>query len=201
MSYRVRSWVIGLGVLAGVGAAHADMVGVLQPDPIQAAAAVAFQNSNVVPGTISGNGAFNFLDQWNFSLTGSFNVSSVATSIAFTDSTGQSVLLGITNLEVDLVSLSQPGTPLVSWQNVTHPVTGLDETVALIPTSPLGAGDYALQVRGDVVQPGAYSGSMLVTPPAVVPLPGGAPLFAAGVAVLAAVGARRRVRNTAFSPR
>jgi len=173
-----------LVTLALAGAAHADMVGTLGSSPIAESTSVAFANSNVTAGTIGGNGTYNFLDQWQFTLNGSYQVSTIAASIAFTDPSGQSVLLGITNLQVNLVANPNPGTPIVSWESVTAPATGLEQTVALTPPTPLGAGSYTLEVRGDVTQPGSYSGSMIATPLSPVPLPGSGGLLVAGIGAL-----------------
>jgi len=178
--------------MACAGAARADLVSVLQPAPLSASTAVAFQNSNVTPGTLAGNGAWNFLDQWAFSLSGAFNVSSLTAAIAFTDASGQSVLLGVSNLQVNLVSNPPGQTALVSWQTISAPLTGLQQTVALIPAAALGAGDYLLEVRGNVTQPGAYSGSLIAQPLQVVPLPASAALFGAGLAALALMAVRQR---------
>ena len=176
------------------GPARADFVSVLQAAPIAASTAVGFHDSNVTPGTVSPDGVYNFLDQWKFSLSGAFDVSSLTAAIAFTDASGQSVLFGVTNLQVNLVSDPPGTTALVSWQSVSAPLTGLQQTVALVPTAPLAAGDYMLEVRGTVVQPGSYSGSLIAQPLQVVPLPAAAPLFAAGLATLVLMAVRQRRR-------
>ena len=182
------------GALAGAGAARADFVSVLQPGPISMSTAVAFQNSNVAPGTVSSDGIYNFLDKWTFSLDGSFLVSSITAALDFTDSNGSAVLFGITNLQVNLLADSLNGSPLVSWVSVSAPLQGLQQTVALIPPSALGAGNYTLEVRGNVTQPGAYAGSVLAQPLQPVPVPGGAALFACGILAIAFTSARSRRR-------
>ena len=188
----LRQWAFVALALCGADAARADFVGVLQAAPITQATAVAFQDSNVTVGTLGGGGLYNFLDQWKFTLDGSFNVSALAAAINFTDASGTSVLFGITNLQVNLVSDPLVGPPLVSWQTVTVPLTGLQQVVALIPTAPLAAGNYMLEVRGLVTAPGAYSGSLIAQPPAPVPLPDSMPLLAGGLLVLGLSAWRRR---------
>ncbi|MEP6502112.1 MAG: FxDxF family PEP-CTERM protein [Betaproteobacteria bacterium] len=180
--------------MALAGPARADLVSVLQDTPIAASTAVAFHDGNVTPGTLAGNGAWNFLDQWKFSLSGAFDVSSLTAAIAFTDASGQAVLFGVTNLQVNLVGDPPGQTALVSWQAISAPLTGLQQSVALIPTVALGAGDYILQVRGNVTQPGAYSGSLIAQPLLVVPIPATASLFAAGFAALGLMAHRQRRR-------
>ena len=180
--------------MALAGSARADFVSVLQATPIAASTAVAFHDSNVTVGTLSPDGVYNFLDQWKFSLSGAFDVSSLAAAIAFTDANGQSVLLGVSNLQVNLVSDPPGQAALVSWQTVSAPLVGLQQTVALIPTAPLGAGDYILEVRGKVAAPGSYSGSLIAQPLQVVPLPAAATLFASGLASLMLMAYRQRRR-------
>ena len=127
-----------------------------------------------------------------FALDGSFLVSSIAAAIDFRDPGGASVLFGITDLQFNLVETAPSGSVLVSWATVTMPVTGLEQTVALIPTSALGAGDYELQVRGNVTVPGSYSGSLIAQPVAPVPLPTTPALFACGILALGFASARLR---------
>jgi len=194
MSKSLARIVVLTGMLFGAGAARADFASVLQAQPIAASTAVAFQNSAVTPGTTSSNGVYNFLDTWSFSLDGSFQVSSIAAAISFTDVSGQAVLFGITNLQVNLVTNPASGSPLVSWMTVSAPATGLQQTVALIPSNALGAGNYMLEVRGNVTQPGAYSGSLIAQPLAPVPLPTTQALFACGMLALGFLGSRVRRR-------
>jgi hypothetical protein len=183
--------IIGCAVL-GAGCARGDFVSVLQQAPIGASTSVAFQNSNVIPGTTSADGIYNFLDTWSFSLDGSFLVSSIAAAINFTGVDGHAVLFGISDLQVNLVSNSTSGAPLVSWLAVSAPAAGLQQVVALVPTSTLGAGEYSLEVRGDVTQPGSYSGSLIAKPVQVVPLPETAALFICGIMALGFTARRTR---------
>ena len=71
---------------------------------------------------------------------------------------------------------------------------GLQQTVALIPPHALGAGHYKLEVRGEVTQPGAYSGSLVAQPLPAVPLPSSAALLACGVLALGFTSVRARRR-------
>lgn len=191
MSRLMRPLAIALMALCVLGDARADLVSVLQPGPISASTSVAFQNSNVTPGTIDPSGNYNFVDQWRFTLDGSFSVSSFTAAIDFVDQDSQAVLFGVTNLQVNLVSDSAMSSPIVSWQTVSAPSSGFQETLALVPPTPLGSGDYTLEVRGLVTQPGSYAGSLAAQPVRVVPLPGSFPLFLVALAALA-VAARRR---------
>lgn len=183
-----------VAALLGTTAARADFVSQLQPAPIAASTSVAFQNSNVVPGTTTPDGVYNFLDRWTFNLDGSFLVSSIAAAINFTDASGQSELFGITNLQVNLVNTTSSGAPLVSWLTVSAPASGLQQTVALIPPSALGAGTYAMDVRGFVTQPGSYSGSLLAQPLRPVPLPTSGALFASALMAVGFTASRLRRR-------
>jgi hypothetical protein len=56
--------------MALAGSARADFVSVLQATPIAASTAAAFHDSNVTVGTLSPDGAYNFLDQWKFEVRG-----------------------------------------------------------------------------------------------------------------------------------
>lgn len=176
--------------LIGADTARADLVSVLQPTPIAASTAVSFHDSSVVPGTLSASGNDNFLDSWSFSLDGSFLVSSIAAAINFTDASGRAVLFGIANLQVNLVGNPASGSPLVSWSTLSTPAAGLQQVVALVPPSALGAGNYALEVRGEVTQPGSYSGSLIAVPVQVVPLPTSSALFLCGIMALAFTASR-----------
>ena len=194
MSRSLARVVVLTGMLLGAGAARADFASVLQSQPIAASTAVGFQDSTVTPGTTSPGGLYNFLDRWSFTLDGSFQVSSIAAAINFTDVGGHAVLFGITNLQVNLVTNPPSGSPLVSWMTVSAPASGLQQTVALIPPSALGPGNYMLEVRGNVTQPGAYSGSLIAQPLAPVPLPTTQALFVCGILALGFSASRLRRR-------
>ena len=181
---------IRAGVLAALacwgGLAHADLVSAL--GTITPNGTVAFSNSNVTSGTVAS--PYNFLDRWSFTLGADASVSSIAATIYFTGPSG-SPTFGISNLQVNLVSNPVSGPPLVSWLTVTTPAPGLNQLVALVPPSPLGAGNYFLEVRGTVATPGAYSGSLIASP-SVVPLPAALPLLLSGLGAFGVFGARRR---------
>jgi len=185
-----------VATLLGAGVARADLASVLQPGPISASTSVAFQDSRVQPGTLATqNGInYNFLDSWTFTLDGSFLVSSIAAAINFTDASGQSLLFGIDHLQVNLVTDPASGSPLVSWLTVSAPTAGLQQTVALIPPNALGAGNYMLEVRGLVTQPGSYSGSLIAQPVAPVPVPPAMALFACGLLAIGFASSRLRRR-------
>ena len=196
MNRRIVRAAMLIGALAGAGSARADFVGTLNPQTISMATAVAFANSNVTVGTtVTDQGVnYNFLDEWLFTLDGSFLVSSITAALDFRDSNGNAVLLGINNLQVNLLTDPPNGAPLVSWLTVTTPVQGLEQSVALTPTSPLGAGNYKVEVRGFVTNIGTYSGSLLAQPLQPVPLPGSAALFACGILAIGFTSARSRRR-------
>ena len=196
MSGNLLRAVVVVGTLMGAGAARADLVSVLQPGPIAASTSVAFHDSNVQAGTLATQTGvdYNFLDSWTFTLDGSFLVSSIAAAINFTDPSGQSVLFGIEHLQVNLLTNPASGSPLVSWLTVSSPAAGLQQTVALIPPSALGAGDYTVEVRGFVTQPGAYSGSLIAQPLAPVPVPPSSALLACGLLAIGFASSRLRRR-------
>lgn len=178
-------------LLTTTGAAHADFFGSL--GTLTPSATVAFANSAVTVGTI--NPPYNFVDQWAFTLGASASIAGIAATINFTPGPGAPPLFGITDLQLNLVTDPVSGPPLVSWLTVTTPAPGLNQLVALIPTSPLGAGNYFLQVRGNVTQPGAYSGSLIAAAPSAVPLPAALPLLGLGLGCLGLAGARRRANR------
>ena len=180
-----------LGSLLTASVARADMVSALQSDPISASTAVGFHDSNVTVGMTSPDNVYNFLDTYTFSLSGDFLVSSIAAAIDFRDPNGGSVLFGITNLQLNLVEVSPSSSLLVSWSTVTMPASGLEQTVTLIPTSSLGAGDYELQVRGNVTEPGSYAGSLIAQPVATVPVPASAALFCCGILAIGFASTRK----------
>ena len=180
------------GSLLVAGAARADFATVLQPGPIAMSTAVGFHDSDVTVGTTTADNAYNFLDSYTFTLDGSFQVSTIAAAIDLRDAGGGAVLFGITNLQVNLLQLQPAATLLVSWATVSMPATGLEQTVALVPPSTLGAGNYALQVRGNVTRPGAYSGSLLAEPVSPVALPNTSALLACGILALGFASARLR---------
>lgn len=163
------SLLVASALRALTSAAKADFVGSL--GTITPSATVAFSNSNVTVSSSAQPAPYNFLDQWTFVLSSGASVASIAATIYFTPGPGVPPVFGIDNLQINLVSNPVSGPPIVSWLTVTTPAPGFNQLVALIPPSPLGAGNYTLQIRGTVTTPGAYSGSVIAQAPAVVPLP------------------------------
>ena len=187
----VRLRVLILAALAAsTNAARADFVGDL--GTLTPSATVAFANSTVTAGTtVTSNGVtYNFLDQWAFVLGSNADIASIAATIYFTAGAGNQPLFGIENLQLNLLTNPSSGPPLVSWLTVTTPAPGLNELVALIPSSPLGAGNYFLDVRGTLTAPGSYSGSLIADTPTEVPLPAALPLLLIGLGALGRVGFR-----------
>jgi hypothetical protein len=176
--------------LGGSGLAHADFVGSL--GSITPPATPAIINSAVSVGTLSG--VYNFLDTWYFTLTGDAHVGSVTTTFDF--GAGPGLTFGITNLQVKLSKdpVVNPSDTLVSWLTVTPAGPGFNSSVALIPASPLLAGNYKLDIRGTLASPGSYGGTLIAN---AVPLPAALPLFLAGLGALGIKGARKRASAVA----
>lgn len=177
--------------------ARADLVPVGNLGTLTNPGNVAFANSNVTVGTITTVGpiTYNFLDQWRFNLDTLASVAGLVASINFTAGPGGPELFGVTNLEINLRSDPSSGPPLVSWLTVTSPAPGVQTSIALLPASPLTAGDYIFDVRGTVTTPGAYSGSLVVL--SAVPLPASLPMLALGLVGLAAWGRHSAQRSAA----
>ena len=170
-------------VLASTGAAHANLVSTLPGSPLTPPVTVSFSNTNVTTGPASAG--YNFVDQWNFVLSGGADVSTITTTFDFgAGPTGPT--FGISDLQVRL--LGSLGT-LVSWLTVTPIGPGFTSSVALTPLSPLAAGSYALEVRGNVGASGAYGGTVIASP---VPLPAALPLLLVGLGALGVTGKRSR---------
>ena len=180
--------------LGGSGWAQADLVSVLPGSPVAPPATAAFSNTNVTLGTLStvGSITYNFLDTWTFALAADAQVGSITTTFDFgATSSGTPPTFGISNLQVRLGTTPPTSPSLVSWLNVTPAGPGVTSSVALIPITPLLAGNYQLQVRGTMGPSGAYGGSVIVS---AVPLPAALPLFLAGLGALGVNAARRPVR-------
>lgn len=149
------------------------------------------------PTTQIGTSGFGFYDDFVFTIAS-----------ATTDSITSTIdLLGafqINNLQVRLFSAAGNAFPVLgspvgcpgvgctlinAWSSPVNygPTTG---TVALLPTTQLGAGTYVLEVRGNVVGTygGSYSGVLNL---AAVPVPAGAWMFGSGLIGLAAMRRRR----------
>ena len=176
--------ILALALGGGAMLSHADLVSPL--GLVSAPATVAFHNSSVAVGTVSG--PYNFLDQWTFTLDPSASVSTIAAAISFSPPFDT---FGVTNLQLNLISNPPAGPPIVSWTTVTTPAPGVTQVIAFTTPQPLVAGNYVLEVRGTLGEPpGSYSGSLIASP---VPLPAALPLMAPGLLALgAALGRRRR---------
>ena len=135
---------------------------------------------------------YNFYDDFLINVPIS-RVNTLSSSINLGD------LISISNLQVRLYAGATPtlgvpaGGAIVSWSAEIDagPATG---TIAVLPETVLGAGDYVLEVRGLVSGQfgGSYSGVLNV---ATVPLPMPVNLFALGFSsVMLAVRRRRAVR-------
>lgn len=177
--------------LGGSGLAHADFVGSL--GSITPPATAAFSNTAVTTGTTTAVGpiTYNFLDTWIFTLTGDALLGSITTTFDFGATTPSAPpTFGISNLQVRLSTNPGSGPSLVSWLTVTPAGPGFTSSVALIPVSPLLAGNYKLDIRGTLASPGSYGGTVIAN---AVPLPAALPLFLAGLGVLVGIkGARKR---------
>ena len=161
--------------LAASGAAYGDLVTSL--GSVTAPASVAFSNSAVSVGTIvsvDSTPVYNFLDQISFTLSGNATVSSLTSSFTFN---GSGTTFGIADLQVNLVD---PTSHVVSpgWQsiNANNPFTSLLSTTG---PSFLVAGNYTLQVRGLVTNPGSYAGTLIAAAPSAAPLPAVVPSMTA----------------------
>lgn len=180
--------VVGLTL---AGSAQADTVIAL--GSITAPATSAFSNSAVslhttLPALAS---PYNFLDQITFTLTTGAAITSLTASFNYTQPGGGPIpTFGIDNLQVNLVDSSSvvvsPG-----WLTVT-PGSPFTSLISTTPTSTLAAGDYTLQVRGTLYEPGSYSGTLIAAAPTAVPLPAALPLLALGLGALGLTGGRRR---------
>jgi hypothetical protein len=179
-------------LLGSAGLAQADLVTNL--GTVNPSAHTSFANAAVTVGTtVVGPIAYNFLDKFNFSLVTQADVASIVATINFTAGPGGPPLFGISDLQVNLRRvLPSSSLLLVSWLTVTTPAPGLQQVVALTPTTLLTAGDYSLEVRGVLTEPGSYSGSLIAMAPTVVPLPAALPLLMLGLGAIGAAGLRRR---------
>lgn len=179
-------------LLGSAGLAQADLVTSL--GTVNPSASTSFANPDVDVGTTATVGPifYNFLDQFNFSLVTQADVASIVATINFTAGPGGPPLFGISDLQVNLSRVQSPSLLLVSWLTVTTPAPGLQQVVALTPTTLLTAGDYSLEVRGVLKEPGSYSGTLIAMAPTVVPLPAALPLLLLGLGAIGAAGIRRR---------
>jgi hypothetical protein len=174
--------------LALAGASHADTVFTFAPSVITAPDTRAFSNASGPGGSlaVSANPTplYNFLDTWNFTLAPGADVQAFVGSINFTNAQDV-VTSGIENLQLNLLYLDGGGPPTViaGWQSALA-FTGAQQLFSIVAPASFVAGNYALNVRGKLVGPvSAYAGTLQALNP--VPLPATAPLFAAGLGLLA----------------
>ncbi|MBC7956236.1 MAG: FxDxF family PEP-CTERM protein [Cytophagales bacterium] len=189
---KLRHLVLAIGLMAA-GSAQADYVGSL--GNIGAPASVAFLNStNAGTLTLSAlplPAPYNFNDQWTFTLGGNASVTSLVAAFNFAAGSGT---FGIDNLRVNL--LNSMGVVATGWQVVstTGPFTQL---ISMTPAQGLVAGNYTLQVRGQLLAPpAAYSGSLIAVGevPTAVPLPAALPMLLLGLGALGAAARKRKQR-------
>lgn len=155
--------------------------------------------TSVITGSVSTSypTGFEFYDDFIFTVAPA-SANSITSTINFAD------IFGISDLQVRLYnaagqsSLPVLGTPIGgaidAWSTAISagPSSG---TIAVLPTTPLLAGTYVLEVRGNVTgsSGGSYSGTLNVAP--AVPLPGAIWLF--GTAISGLMAARRRTAANA----
>ncbi|MDL2338314.1 MAG: VPLPA-CTERM sorting domain-containing protein [Pseudomonadota bacterium] len=183
---------IWVACLSFAGAAHADYVSVLGSGSITAPASVEFGDRTDTHLTLHAGAPltapYNFIDAWQFTLTGSANVTSLTSAFSFLNT------FGIQNLQVNLFDVSN-NILAVGWQNVIPldpPANTSLYSLSLTPQTGLSAGAYELRVRGTLLAPpGSYAGTLTATA-SVVPLPAAFPLLLMGLSAFGAVGTRKR---------
>ena len=141
---------------------------------------------------------FGFYDDFVFSIAN-------ASADALTSTIDFSTVLGIDNLQVRLYNLmgnTNPpvlGTPnggvIEGWSQTFNLAPGTNEIVNVLGPKSLSAGNYVLEVRGNVTGSagGSYSGSLNLIP---TPLPAALPLLLGGLGLLGATR-RRSLRSAA----
>jgi hypothetical protein len=205
---KVLKLISGLaGVVLSASGAYADTLGALTLN-YETTSSGTTQNSNVanslsVPGSYkfghsvaytTGNVAgttSGFYDDYIFTIPAG-QVDAITSSI---DLSG---ILGISNLQVRLFSVtdaSAPGTTgnpgsflLEKWSDVLSCGSNCNYTVNVLPPYPLTAGTYDLQVRGTAEASGGSFAGVLNTAP--VPLPAAIVLLLSGLGVVG--GIRRK---------
>jgi hypothetical protein len=164
----------------------------------QAVAATTILGAQAAPISLTYGGSFSspqnqFYDEYLFSI----DTNSVDT---ITSTISLSSLLGINNLQTRLYSgtVTTTGTPdglLQAWSTpITITGTGYSGTMAVINPITLSAGNYVLEVRGDVVGTagGSYAGVLNISP---IPEPGEWVLMLIGLGLVGFVATRRKQKN------
>lgn len=143
--------------------------------------------------TASPGAAWGFYDDFIFSVTGPASVDSVTSTINLGS-------LSVSNLEVRLYSEAGNSPPVLGtpngtvWSSWSTPISGgLTGSYSVLNTD-LAAGNYVLEVRGNVTgsSGGSYSGTLNVAP---VPLPAALPLMLSGLGMVGAMARRRSIRG------
>jgi hypothetical protein len=161
-----------------------------------------FLAPNIPSGAVSGSvnatnpAGFNFYDDYVFTIGGA-TVNSVTTTIdlgplSITDLNER--LFSVTgNAEAaNGVTIAPPvGGNLQAWTYALQPGGPVSGQVTVIDKTPLAAGTYVLQIRGNVTGAagGSYAGTLNVTP---VPLPAALPLLMSGLGLVGGLFGRRR---------
>jgi hypothetical protein len=140
-----------------------------------------------------GSTGFGFYDDFIFSVATS-SADAITSTIDFAN------VLGINNLQVRLYNFSgNPNPPVLigapnggvldGWSQTFNLAPGTQQIVNVLPMTPLNAGTYVLEVRGNVTGSGggSYSGTLNLVP---APLPAALPLMLTGLGLLG--GAARR---------
>ena len=151
--------------------------------------------SSLVYGDIFGAPQNQFYDDFMFNIP-------MATFSSITATINLGNFFGIDNLQSRLYSgtITTTGVPsglLEAWSNpIPISLGGLSGTVAVINPIALGAGDYILEIRGDVVGTagGGYAGLLNISP---IPEAGEWAMLLFGLGVIGFIALRRRRNNRA----
>ncbi len=147
-----------------------------------------YGNTYFAPTSPITGSSYGFYDDYIFSIP-------AASANSITSTFNLSDIFGINNLQVRLYSANQPTLPQLGFPVNGGIVNGWTQaiapgvTTALIQTTALGAGNYVLEVRGNVTgtSGGSYAGVFNV---AAVPVPAAAWLF--GTSLIGLAGATRK---------
>jgi|HubBroStandDraft_2_1064218.scaffolds.fasta_scaffold316230_1 hypothetical protein len=165
-------------------------------------------NTNIVTASNFGATAIGANTQYPWNFQDNILISTSGTSVQLS---AISTLTNVTDLQIRLISLVNPGTgsnfdvtsatttaaalvggPTVTtiingWTNFAAPPAGVDYTATLPAT--INPGNYIIQIRGEAATGSSYSGTATFTP---VPLPATALLLFSGVAGVMGFARRRR---------